>query len=207
MEKIVEMLGYCISRNFRGKIFSGIWLKQTFRESLFLQLFKRSCNLHIVDHRVSLSMLPNNYYWHFRMKSPLEMVQTNFFQFTRQEYVCYTSIKEYSPNRDICWDIDLHHMLISSFWLPQMYWQILQILQFCMFTCCTQYLHHWRCKLFCLLMNGGNIFCEFLCSFFWFNSQNLRKYKLNEISIYTVIFALLSLLANGFGPSSDNPLM
>ena len=36
---------YCISRNFRGKIFSRIWLKQTFREFLFSRLSKGSCKL------------------------------------------------------------------------------------------------------------------------------------------------------------------
>ena len=38
---------YCISRNFHEKIFSRIWLKQTFCEFLFSRLYKGS--LHIIE--------------------------------------------------------------------------------------------------------------------------------------------------------------
>ena len=40
-----EGVGYCISRNFRGKIFLRIWLTQTFRKFLFSRLSKGSCKL------------------------------------------------------------------------------------------------------------------------------------------------------------------
>ena len=39
------LIMYSISRNFRGKIFSRIWLRQTFREFLFSRLSKGSCKL------------------------------------------------------------------------------------------------------------------------------------------------------------------
>ena len=41
---------YCRSRNFHRRIFSQIWLKQTFHEFLILSLSKEICNLHRVDH-------------------------------------------------------------------------------------------------------------------------------------------------------------
>ena len=44
-QPLVDTVKYCISRNFRGKIFSRIWLRHTFREFLFSRLSKGSFKL------------------------------------------------------------------------------------------------------------------------------------------------------------------
>ena len=73
----------CVSRNFRRKIFSQIWLRQTFREFLFSWLSKRSCILHRVDHWVSLSMSTNNHYQYtFGMKSLSTYKSTIYMYYT-----------------------------------------------------------------------------------------------------------------------------
>ena len=70
----LDHIFYCISRNFRRKTFSQIWLRQTFREFLFSQLSKGVANLHRVDQWVSLPLSPNNHHRHTSsMKRSLEM--------------------------------------------------------------------------------------------------------------------------------------
>ena len=74
---------YCISRNFRGKIFMRIWLGHTFRKFLFSRLSKylklskrelKTCIEYMKTLRVSLPLSPNNHYRHTSsMKSLLEM--------------------------------------------------------------------------------------------------------------------------------------
>ena len=51
------------------------------------------------------------------------------------QILCKYKIRDRDKNSNICWDISLHHMLRSSFWLP--HWQIFQIQQLCMHTSCT----------------------------------------------------------------------
>ena len=68
---------------------------------------------------------------------------------------------DYSPNRDICWDICLHRMLRSSFWLPPDALTNLPNLtafhaHLLHWDTCILYVHWW-CKLFCSLINEGNI--------------------------------------------------
>ena len=78
---------YCRSRNFQRRIFSQIWLKQTFREFLFSSLCKGSCNLYRVDHLSKPINVPNQpFSAHFRHeKSKINGAKTHFFHLTSQE--------------------------------------------------------------------------------------------------------------------------
>ena len=104
----------------------------------------------------------------------------------RNIHVLHYWINEYSPKRDICWDICLHSMLKSS-WFPTVQWRIFQIQQLCIHTQCSVVLAcHWWYKLFFHWWMKGIYFASF-----YFRAWNLtREIRENKnpakISTYTV---------------------
>ena len=87
---------YCTSRNFRGKIFSRIWLRQTFREFLFSRLSKGSCKLaqsRAMSKFTIVSEQPSSAHFQYE-KFIRNGTQARFFQLTSQEYTCITSLNK-----------------------------------------------------------------------------------------------------------------
>ena len=123
------------------------------------------------------------------MKSSLEMAlrPISFNLQVRNIHVLHHLINEYSPKRDICWDICLHRMLKSSLWFPRVQWQIFQIQQLCIHTQCSVILVcHWRYKLFVHWWMKGIYFASFYFRV-WDLTREIRKNKNPaKISTHTV---------------------
>ena len=132
-------------------------------------------------------MSPNNHHRHTSsMKSSLEMALRliSFNLQVRNIHVLHYWINEYSPKRDICWDICLHSKLKSS-WFPTVQWQIFQIQQ--LHTQCSVLLaSHWWYKLFVHWWMKGIYFESFYFRV-WDLTREIRENKNpSKISTYTV---------------------
>ena len=172
-----------------GRYFREFGSDRHFASFYFRDYPKGVANLHRVDQWVSLPLSTNNHYRHtLSMKSSLELAlrPVSFILQVRNIHVLHHSINEYSPKRDICWDICLHHMLKSSLF-PRVQGQIFQIQQLCIHTQCSVILAcHWWYKLFVHWWMKGIYFASFYFCV-WDQTREIRKNKNPaKISTYTV---------------------